>query len=388
MSDQPSLAPQAPQSRPPMNLPIASSRAPSPSTPVAAPTQAPKPALQPPAPAMTEIRAPAPTPTPPPRITSEPRPMPVAPTPHASVTEQVHTMSTDIARITTGTYTAPTDRTPQAPLPARITPPPVQEPSTSRGRMAAYAISAIMVIGLIGYLISSILSNSDSIATTPTPVTSRSASPSPTSTPSNARKIASYFGDTTTLAALPQSSSIVTDARNTIIATKTQPKAAQRLLITIAGATPTSSVAVRSLLTPSLPETTLASFLGADWATVTYGQTEQYTSAGALTTGTATRPVMIIEVTDATIARQQMLSWETSGLLDAASRLFGFDATKRKLDTFSDALHRTLPVRFINFPYADSSIDYAIVTASNNVNYLVIASSRESLFYVVDLLTK
>ena len=97
---------------------------------------------------------------------------------------------------------------------------------------------------------------------------------------------------------------------------------------------------------------------------------------------------MISALQDATAANQAMQSWETNGLASAILDLAGFDKTKASTPTFSGGLYQQMPMRYQNYSYADQSIDYAVVLASNGRNYLVISTSRESMFYVIDQLTQ
>lgn len=81
-----------------------------------------------------------------------------------------------------------------------------------------------------------------------------------------------------------------------------------------------------------------------------------------------------------------MQAWEGSGFATAFAKLFQYNTAKQLIAGFSSGTYRQIPVRYQNFSYADQSLDYGIVTASNNKNYLVITSSRESLFFVIDQL--
>jgi hypothetical protein len=140
----------------------------------------------------------------------------------------------------------------------------------------------------------------------------------------------------------------------------------------------------------AMAPTTLTSTLGSDFLALAYGQSEQFSDVGVRTDLVTPVPkvVFIFEITNASSTNQAMRAWESATLPTASAALFGYDAAKRLVAGFSEGIYRTIPVRYLNFPYADKSVDYAIVTASNNKNYLVISSSRESIFFVIDQLVQ
>jgi hypothetical protein len=70
------------------------------------------------------------------------------------------------------------------------------------------------------------------------------------------------------------------------------------------------------------------------------------------------------------------------------AELFGYDIAKQAAASFASGTYRQVPLRYKNFPGPDRSLDYGIVTASNNKNYLVLAGSREAMFYAIDQLMK
>jgi hypothetical protein len=61
-------------------------------------------------------------------------------------------------------------------------------------------------------------------------------------------------------------------------------------------------------------------------------------------------------------------------------------SSKAIVPTFSSGTYRATQVRYRNFPYADRSIDFANVHASNGKDYLVLSGSREAMFFAIDQL--
>ncbi|OGN12734.1 MAG: hypothetical protein A3C71_01610 [Candidatus Yanofskybacteria bacterium RIFCSPHIGHO2_02_FULL_43_15c] len=52
----------------------------------------------------------------------------------------------------------------------------------------------------------------------------------------------------------------------------------------------------------------------------------------------------------------------------------------------SDSFYRGVKIRYANFSYANQAIDYAIITAKNGNDYLIIANSREQVYSIIDKL--
>ncbi|MDP3731340.1 MAG: hypothetical protein Q8R34_02495 [bacterium] len=97
---------------------------------------------------------------------------------------------------------------------------------------------------------------------------------------------------------------------------------------------------------------------------------------------------LAVRVIDATEARNQLTLWENT--MKESFGDFGefydiFSVPTEKVP-FSDNLYQGVPIRFLNFPYADKAIDYAIVTAKNGNDYLIIANSREQMYSIIDKL--
>lgn len=96
------------------------------------------------------------------------------------------------------------------------------------------------------------------------------------------------------------------------------------------------------------------------------------------------RLALAVRVTSAEQARKTMLEWESS-MADDWQNFFVFPAPTTQT-SFLPASYRDVAIRYLNFNYPDYSIDYAIVTANNNDDYLIISNSREQIFGIIDAL--
>jgi hypothetical protein len=251
------------------------------------------------------------------------------------------------------------------------------------GRKLLWGFVGLLVIGLFIVLAMSLLGGR---GTEVTP--SESAIPSVSPSASSATKdLSSYFGSSTKTLKIPDddtSLSAVWEALN-----GAAPAGGRAVAI---GVTSDSiqSFRARNLLDLSgtLPPG-LYTALAGDWILMSYGQQEVFDEAGTVFTDAPVtqRIIIVAEVSDASATNQLMTAWETSGLA-SADLLFGVSLERRGMPQFSSGSRMTIPLRYLNFPYADTSIDYGIVLASNGKNYLVITTSRESMYWVIDTLTK
>ena len=74
-------------------------------------------------------------------------------------------------------------------------------------------------------------------------------------------------------------------------------------------------------------------------------------------------------------------------MTDELKKLFNLDPKKATSEVFLDNIYSGTDIRYRNFPFADSSIDYAIVSLPKfNANYFVLTNSRESIYSAIDLL--
>lgn len=96
------------------------------------------------------------------------------------------------------------------------------------------------------------------------------------------------------------------------------------------------------------------------------------------------RLALAVRVTNAEQVRKTMLEWEDF-MVDDWQNFFVFPAPTTQI-SFLPASYRDVAIRYLNFNYPDYSIDYAVVTANNNDDYLVIGNSREQMFGIIDVL--
>jgi hypothetical protein len=274
--------------------------------------------------------------------------------------------------------------TPMMPL---ATPPVIMAPPSSGTggmRKLIYVVLGLIILGGIAYSLVSLMTGSDTA-----PIASDT--PSPSSEPTltlGGKSLRSYVGADAETINITNASTAVDDFRNGIITSQPTAKLATVIAVSMAGS-PLSAGTFLGYTTRSIPPS-LVSVFGTDWALLSFGQTEVFDAAGVKSESQTVLPkiVVIVEVNDASGARQAMQTWETAGLASASEPLFGNDVTKKIVPGFTEGVYKTIPVRYWNFPYADSSVDYAIVTASNNKNYLILSASRESMFFAIDQLMR
>lgn len=229
------------------------------------------------------------------------------------------------------------------------------------GRKILFGVLGLVLLGALWWVVSLFIGNQVPEATpTPTPTPTMTLVPT-------VKTLQTYFRGAKTTG---------TDLK-AVLATA-QPTAGQALIIE--GTGPATQV---------LPASTdLTASLGTDALLMAFGQTEAFDDQGQIipNASTETRLVMITEVTDATKANQAMQTLEAANLASFSAEWFGYDTRKAIANSFSSGTYRQTAVRYWNFPYADHALDWAIVAASNNKNYLVVTGSRESMFYTIDQL--
>lgn len=360
---------------PPSQTPAAVQSPPKPSAPAPAPT-APATAKQPaiPTPPSGEAGTPASTDTPP-------------------TTTEIRTMSADVQHLRTGQAPAPIQPLPasseaQKPPTATQKPAPSVQSTPTNGIMVPEASSGGMnkklIFGGIGALILiaiiiaaiSLLGGDTAPVATPTP----SITPVETATPTPVGKdLSFYFGQLTDTLDVPSDAPLpFEDFQNRL-----------RALVPAAGQA-TNVEARGSTIFPAFLGNASEGTFGNTGAVLIFGQTEQFGANGeqqTLSTPEA-RLVYILEVADATAANQMMEQWEDTTLASDMSYYFNYNLNDALVSGFLDAVYRQIPVKYQNYPHADKSIDWAIVPASNNTNYLVISGSRESMFFTVNQLLK
>ncbi len=326
----------------------------------AAPRPVPAPAASMPAPIPTPVR-PSPVPVPMP-----PRPEPIAPAiPRAPLSPAP-------------ALPRPTPRIPTPPTAAVSVPPP---PSGGGFRriLPVLLIAILLIVG--GYILYAYFRGGTEITEqTPTPT---GAFPGTTPTPTAAASLASRLNAPSEEVELANTGNPLQDFQSRV-ATLTVPFQGFVQLLVRTASKGAEVLTARELLDrllvsypPSLRDT-----LGSDSGVFLYGQQEAFDTQGrrSLATTPVKRYVFILEVIDITLAKTAVGQWEP----DMPSNLIGIMGTNPAKGTaFADGASSTVPIRYQNFPYPDTSIDYAFVPL-NGRTYLVIAGSREAMFSVVE----
>ncbi len=355
----------------------------------------------PPAPPKPVISVPAPAPTPVAPVTIPKAPPPAGLPAQAGAQEgysaELRTMSADIGNIKVGQAPAgikqatPVTPAPGAPMAAPKAPsiPTIVIPeagSSGRAGSRKFIYGIVGAIALIGvtYALVSMIGGGSSPTASASPSPSTSATPAPTL---GGKSLRSYFSQAGPVVALKDDDTARPDLLNAIATSNPSSKQALRLGLTV-GWPDKSAFGLLDAMTGAGNFAALGHAMGTDWVVLSYGQQEQFDANGAKIENATTFPQIIIitELTDVSAANQVMTAWESAALASSADILFGYDFTKAIVSGFSSGTYRQIPIRYWNFPYADRSIDYAIVTASNNKSYLVLAGSREAAFFAIDQL--
>ncbi|KKR02645.1 MAG: hypothetical protein UT29_C0001G0125 [Candidatus Yanofskybacteria bacterium GW2011_GWA1_39_13] len=131
----------------------------------------------------------------------------------------------------------------------------------------------------------------------------------------------------------------------------------------------------------------LVSNIGNDSAMFVYGQKESFDSKGNLLIEptASNRIVAVAELKDSASASEVITSWENS-LSNDLKVLFSLGKSNKDQTGFTNNSYRNTNIRFWNFPFADRTIDYSIVVASNGKTYFVVTNSREAIFGTIDKL--
>ena len=78
---------------------------------------------------------------------------------------------------------------------------------------------------------------------------------------------------------------------------------------------------------------------------------------------------------------QDLIDWEAT-IKDDLKELFLIEnLSDAATEEFQDKIHNDVYIRYMNFPTPDLSLDYALINGN-----LVIATSRESMFAIIDKL--
>lgn len=127
-----------------------------------------------------------------------------------------------------------------------------------------------------------------------------------------------------------------------------------------------------------------------DFSLILTKQTEFFDQAGKLVASPSAelllkpKMALAVRVIDALETKNQLTFWEDT-LTDGLKEFY--DLSSQFGDGhFVDGTYRGVPIRFVNLIYPDRAIDYAIVTAKNGNDYLIIANSRQQMFSIIDKL--
>ena len=136
------------------------------------------------------------------------------------------------------------------------------------------------------------------------------------------------------------------------------------------------------------PSGVIESLDGGEWMLFAYGQQEMFDAKGILTFSQTPKIKLglVAKTNNPDLLRSALNSWEVT-MTNDLKNLFNLNAAKAASQMFLDNIYGGADIRYRNFPFADSSIDYAIVNLPRfNLNYFVITNSRESAYSAVDLL--
>lgn len=127
--------------------------------------------------------------------------------------------------------------------------------------------------------------------------------------------------------------------------------------------------------------------LDGDSITLIYGQRESFDNKGQFKNidSPIGKLVFVSEVTDLAMASSSLSAWADSTMSADLAEILGHNASKPASTKFLQTNYNGIPVSYRNFMYPDKTIDYAVVQ-TNGRSYLVIASSRESVFAAIDRL--
>lgn len=137
----------------------------------------------------------------------------------------------------------------------------------------------------------------------------------------------------------------------------------------------------------SNPTQQLVDNMDVEYRVLLYGQKEIFDSIGQLKIDSIVekRLVFVNEIKDISLSLQLGTDWEKNMNEDLKS-ILEFDSNKQEGIYFGDNTYRGVSIRYKNFKYADRSIDYAVIPASNGKSYFVIAGSREAMYAAIDKL--
>ena len=275
----------------------------------------------------------------------------------------------------------PTPPTPSA-GPKSVVAPQINIPSSgpknsSTGRFLAIILVGALLAGGAYWLLGT--SEDPEVVVSPTPIPTQSPTPKPS------KSLAELFPGTEEIIELPASGN-VTALLQTRLTGMTLPVSTYKKLAIMnpaKGSIALSTIGLLDRLLISYP-LTLASGLGNESLILAYGQQEQFDAKGKLsiTPSNLKKLVLIIEATDPIATNQALTSWEPT-MADALPTLLDYQKAKAASKDFTTNTSLGTIIRYKNFPYADRTIDYALVSAANNKTYWVLTGSREAMFNTI-----
>ena len=312
---------------------------------------------------------------------SLPRPpiAPVTPTPapRASLgeTEKARPLAPSTAPFSRPVQPQPSSRPPIVTMPSRSVVP--------SSRSVFYMV--ITVVVLLGAVVYWFLSGDDEeVAFSPTPSLVATSTPTPTPPVT----INSLIGGTDGSLTLPSTGNVTAAFLNGINALALNPGELRKIFITneTKGSDDFSMTDLMDRLSIAYPAE-LKAALGTDSVILVYGQREAFNAQGQLdVTVTGQRRVAFLtEVRDPVAMAAILSSWENT-MTDSLATIFSLNKLRAASTTFLTNARNDTSVRYRNFPFADKSIDYAVVQARNGRLYLLIAGSRETAYTIIDQL--
>lgn len=102
--------------------------------------------------------------------------------------------------------------------------------------------------------------------------------------------------------------------------------------------------------------------------------------------GISTKPSLgvIVAIKNIEEVKSTMFAWEATAPQDLKG-LLGITPDLKASPTFLDNIYQNIPIRYINFPANDSTLDYAVIGVSPDLNLLVITSSKNLIYSLIDL---
>lgn len=96
----------------------------------------------------------------------------------------------------------------------------------------------------------------------------------------------------------------------------------------------------------------------------------------------------IVKLSDTNMASSlisALQNWE-SAIPKALAGLFQLNQSRAAAIGFSDNTYNGTAIRYMNFPDANLTIDYAVIQATNGESYLVIVNSKEHIYAIINKL--